>query len=147
MRPVIKVRLIPLLSVVLTRESDESAITAEERQHALTVLLDAAGRLRDTAESVKAARSLNRAAYLQFRLNRPQDALVTYRDALAAHESAPDVPTDVDSLNGIGDIHGYLSECDEAKEVLQRAFALSEQVGYVAGKAQALLAMSGCFED
>jgi CHAT domain-containing protein/Tfp pilus assembly protein PilF len=131
---------------VLTRESDESAITAEEKQHALTVLLDAAGRLRGTAESVKAARFLNRSARLQFLLNQPQDALATYRNALAAHESAPDVPTDVDSLNGMGEVHTRLFKCDEAKEVLQRAVALSEQVGYVEGKAQALLTMSVCFE-
>lgn len=157
----IKVRLIPLLSVVLalspvyarqgqddhvlTRESDESAITVEERQHALATLLDAASRLRDTPESVKAARFLNRAARLQFLLNRPQDALATYRDALAEHESSPDVPTDVDSLNGMGEVHIRLNECGEAKEVLQRAVTLSEQVGYVAGKAQALLTMSRCF--
>jgi CHAT domain-containing protein/Tfp pilus assembly protein PilF len=159
---VIKIRLISLLSVVLAlspvysrqgqddhvlmRESDEVAITVEERQRALTVLLDAASRLRDTAETVKAARFLNRAARLRFLLNQPQDALATYRDALAAHESSPDVPTDVDSLNGMGEVHTRLNECEEAKEVLQRAVALSEQVGYVAGKAQALLTMSGCFE-
>lgn len=159
----IKVRLISLLSVivvlspayaqqghddyVLTRESDESAITVEERQHALTMLLDAASRLRHTAESVKAARFLNRAARLQFLLNRPQDALATYRDARAAHESTPDVPTDVDSLNGMGEVHTRLNECDKAKEVLQRAVALSEHAGYVAGKALALLTMSRCFGD
>lgn len=158
-----KARLTPLLFVVLvlspafarqgqddyvlTREGDESAFTVEERQHALATLLGAAGRLRDTAEPLKAARFLNRAARLQLLLNRHREALATYRDAMAAHESEPDVPTDVDSLNGMGSVHSHLNECDEAKEVLQRAVALSEQSGYVEGKAQALLTLSECFED
>ena len=132
--------------VVLAREGDETAITAEERRRALAVLLDASGRLRDTAESVRAARYLNRAARLQLLLNQPHDALATYRDAMAAHQSAPDVPTDVDSLNGMGAVHSHLSECEEAREVLRRAVGLSEQNGYVAGKAQALLTLSECLE-
>lgn len=131
---------------VLTRESDEAAITVEERQHALTVLLDAAGRLRDAGEPVKAARLLNRAGSLRLLLNQPQEALATYRDALAAHESVPDTPTDVDSLNGIGEVQSHLSQCDESKEVLRRAVGLSEQSGYAAGKAQALLMLSQCLE-
>ncbi|MFL6228276.1 MAG: CHAT domain-containing protein [Pyrinomonadaceae bacterium] len=40
-----------------------------------------------------------------------------------------------------------MNKCDEAKEVLRQAVALSEQSGYVAGEAQALLTLSECFEQ
>jgi CHAT domain-containing protein len=129
---------------VLTREDDEGAVTTQERQRALTVLLSAARQFRNTAESLKASRFLNRAAHLQLLLNQPKQALNTYHDALASHDVAPDTATDVDSLNGMGETQSYLSKCDEAKKSLQQAIAFSEQIGYVAGKAEALLTMSEC---
>lgn len=129
---------------VLARDSDEHATTTEERKRSLAVLLTAAGQLRDTEESVKAARYLNRAGRLQLLLNLTQESLSTYRDAIAAHKSAPDIPTDVDSLDGIGTVLSVLSRCEEAKEALEKAVALSEQSGYVEGKARALLALSEC---
>jgi tetratricopeptide (TPR) repeat protein len=129
---------------VLARDTDEKATTPEEKERALNVLLAEAGRLRDAGEPLKAARLLNRAGRLQLLLHRQQDALATFRDALAVHESAPDLPSDVDSLNGIGTVLSLMSKCDEAKEPLQRALALSEQSGYVAGKAEALLSLCEC---
>src|SRR5882672_3564928 len=53
---------------VLARESDEGARTAEERQRALAALLTAAAQLRNTSETLKAVRFLNRAGRLQLRL-------------------------------------------------------------------------------
>jgi CHAT domain-containing protein len=129
---------------VLSREGDESATTTEVRQRALTTLLDAARRLRDTGESLKAARCMNRAGRLQLRLNQPQDALATYRDALEITKPAPDPATNIDSLNGLGAAYSLLSKCDEAQTHLRRAIKLSEQTGYVAGKAEALLTLSEC---
>src|SRR3954463_9652306 len=131
---------------VLVRESDERAISAEERERALGALLSEAGRLRAAGETVRATRFLNRAALLQLLLNRTDEALATYRDALAANETAHDLPTEVDSLNGLGSVQSHLSMCDEANESLRRALELSEQGGYVAGKAGALLTLSECQE-
>lgn len=129
---------------VLTRESDERATTAVEKERSLAVLISEAGRLRDAGESLKAARLLNRAGRLQWLLNRTQEALATYGDALRLQQSAPDTRTEIDSLVGLGEVQSQLSRCDEANEPLGRAVALSEQSGYVIGKANALLTLSEC---
>ncbi len=132
---------------VLTRESDERAGTKEERRRALTTLLAAASQLRDNADRsdwLQAAGFLNRAGRLQIRLNLSQDALATYKEALTLLQQAPSSPVHVDTLNGIGAAYGHLSKCDEAQNYWQQAIALSEQTGYVAGKAEALLVESDC---
>jgi CHAT domain-containing protein/uncharacterized protein HemY len=131
---------------VLVRESDERAISAEERESALGTLLSEAGRLRAAGETLRATRFLNRAARLQLLLNHTDEALATYRDALAANETAHDLPTEVDSLNGLGSVQSHLNKCEEATEPLRRALELSEQGGYAAGKAEALLTLSECQE-
>jgi CHAT domain-containing protein len=129
---------------VLTREDDESATTAEERERALAALSAAAGQSRNAGDALAAARFLNRAGRLQLRLNLPQDALATYRDALAILKPTPDTSTAIDSLNGLGEVYRSLSRFAEAKTFLRRAIALSEQSGYVAGKAEGLLILSNC---
>jgi CHAT domain-containing protein/tetratricopeptide (TPR) repeat protein len=129
---------------VLAREGDEIAITTEDRQRTLTILLTAARQARDAGEWSKAARYMNRVGRLQLRLNLPQEALATYRDALSILKQAPDTSIKVDSLNGSGAVYIILSKCDEAETVLRQAIALSEQSGYVAGKADALLTLSNC---
>ncbi|MFL6286002.1 MAG: CHAT domain-containing protein [Pyrinomonadaceae bacterium] len=129
---------------VLVRESDERAISAEERERALGALLSEASRLRDAGETLRATRFLNRAGRLQLLLNRTDESLATYKDALAANETSQDLPTEVDSLNGLGSVQSHLSMCKEANESLRRALELSEQGGYVAGKAEALLTLSEC---
>jgi CHAT domain-containing protein len=129
---------------VLTRESDEVATTTDEKQRALTFLLAAAGQSREAGESLKAARYMNRAGRLQLRLNLPHDALSTYKEALSTFTQVPDSPANVDSLNGVGAAYIDLTKCDQAQSSFQQAVALSEQSGYVAGKAEALLYLSAC---
>src|SRR5947209_2222906 len=129
---------------ILAREDDVSAITAEERRRALTALSSAADQSRGAGEMLRAARLLNRAGRLQLQLNLKREALATYQDALAILKRAPDQSTSVDSLDGLGEAYGSLSRCDEAQTFLRRAIALSEQGGYVAGKAEALLTLSNC---
>jgi CHAT domain-containing protein len=129
---------------VLTREGDESAATTEERHRSLTTLLTAARQLRDTGEALKAARFLNRAGRLQVQLNLSQDAIATYQDALTILNKTPHPTINVDSLNGLGSAYNHLSECDKAQTFLQQAITLSEQNGYIAGKAEALLILSDC---
>jgi CHAT domain-containing protein len=156
-----KLRLIPLLMVcvllplsaasaqeegVLGREGDESAITTGDRQRVLAILLDAARQSLDTGELLEAARYMNRAGRLQLRLNSPQQALVAYRESRSILRRAPDTPINVDRLNGLGAVYSRLSECDQAKSLLRQAVALSEQRGYVAGKAEALLTLSNCLD-
>lgn len=129
---------------VLNRASDEVAVTTDEKQRVLAILLAAASRSRNAGESLEAARYLNRAGRLQLRLNQPNDALATYREALAALEQAQDLPTNADGLTGLGAAYIDLNKCDQAQSSFQQAVALSEQSGYVAGKAEALLDLSVC---
>src|SRR5437763_563768 len=129
----------------LAREADEGATTVEARQSALADLLAAARQYRDAGQTLEAARAMNRAGRLQLKLNSPQDALATYKEALALLEQMPDAQTSVESLNGLGETYSDLSgKCDEAQDVLRRSIALSEQIGYAAGKAEALLTLADC---
>jgi CHAT domain-containing protein/Tfp pilus assembly protein PilF len=128
----------------LAREAVEGATTVEERRRVLAALLAAAARRREAGDGPGAARALNAAGGLQMRLNLAQDALATYQQALALLRRAPDPPTRVDSLNGLAEVYNRSSKCDEARPYLQQALALSEQNGYAAGKAAALITLSGC---
>lgn len=127
---------------LLTRESDESATTTEERERTLAWLLTAAGQLRKAGETLKAARVLNRAGHLQLQLSRPGDALASYQEALALLKRTPDTEIQVDSLNGLGATYNHLTKYDKAQAALQKAIALSVQTGYVKGHAEALLTLS-----
>lgn len=110
----------------------------------MTVLLTAAAESRDAGEELKAARFLNRAGRLQQLLNLSQDGVATYHQALTILSQTPDPVINVDSLNGLALIHQRLSKCDEAQTFVQQSIDLSNQHGYVAGKAQALLTLSKC---
>jgi CHAT domain-containing protein len=129
---------------ILTREGDESAITAQARQSALTALLAAARQSRDAGEGLKAAAFLNRAGRLQLQLSLPKEALATYQEALELLKQTPAPTMTADSLNGLGAVYSHLSKCEEAQTFLQQAITLSEQNHYVAGKAEALLKLSDC---
>ncbi|HEX5736346.1 MAG TPA: CHAT domain-containing tetratricopeptide repeat protein [Blastocatellia bacterium] len=129
---------------VLTRENDRSATTREARERSLTILLAAASQSREAGEASKAARFLNRAGHLQLLLNVSQDAIATYQQALTILDQTPDPRIKVDSLNGLGSVYTLLSKCSDAQNLLNQAIALSEQNGYAAGKAQALLTLSEC---
>jgi CHAT domain-containing protein/tetratricopeptide (TPR) repeat protein len=129
---------------ILAREGDESAITAEARQSALTALLAAARQSRGAGEGLKAAGFLNRAGRLQLQLSLPKEALATYQEALELLKQTPAPTMTADSLNGLGAVYSHLSKCEEAQNFLQQAITLSEQNHYVAGKAEALLKLSDC---
>jgi tetratricopeptide (TPR) repeat protein len=126
------------------READDGATTVEARQSALADLLASARQLLEAGDAPEAARALSRAGRLQLKLNLPQDAAATYREALTLLRQTPQPSTHVDSLNGLGAAHIHLGRCDEARSVLQEAVALSEQSGYIAGKAEALLGLGEC---
>jgi CHAT domain-containing protein/Tfp pilus assembly protein PilF len=129
---------------ILARKSDERATTTLEKQRALEALLTAADQARRTGESEKAARYLNRAGRLRLRLYLPQDALNTFRESLSILRQTSDRQAEADSLNGIGAAHIDLNRCDQAQPFFRRATSLSEQRGYVRGKAEGLLFLSVC---
>jgi CHAT domain-containing protein len=128
---------------VLTRQSDESARTREEREQSRNVLLDAA---RETSNSdpAKAAGFLNRAARLQFRLNSSQDALTSYQSALTLLKRFPDSAVLVESLNGIAYVFVQLGKCDQAQTYINQAISVSDGQHNVSGRAEALLNRSDC---
>jgi tetratricopeptide (TPR) repeat protein len=129
---------------VLAREDDERVTTTEERERTLASLVAAASRLRNTGETLRAARALNRAGRLQLKLSLPQDALASYREALAILKRTPDTTAEVESLNGLGATYSHLSRCTEAQAVIQRAIDLSRQNRFIEGEAEALLTLSDC---
>jgi CHAT domain-containing protein len=128
----------------LARESDERATTTDERRRALAALLVAVDQARRSGESLKAARYMNRVGRLRLRLNLPQDALSTFKEALSMLKQPPDQWTKADSLNGIGAAQIDLNRCDLAQPFFRQAISLSEQSGYTAGKAEALRNLSVC---
>jgi CHAT domain-containing protein len=131
---------------VLSRESDEGVANGEERRQALATLTAAARRSLDAGESASAARLLNRAGRLQLMLNRQEESLAVYREALSALGPSTDGAARVDSLNGMAAAHAQLSQCGSARRLVRRAVALSKEAGYVAGRAEALLTLSECLD-
>jgi len=128
---------------ILARQSDESERTRDDRQRALTILLEA-GRQSADQDPLKAARYLNRAGRLQLRLNSSSDAIATYQHALQLIKDHPDSNERIDLINGIASVYLSLSKCDEAKKYLEDAVSSSEHRGYIAGHAEALLTLSKC---
>jgi CHAT domain-containing protein/tetratricopeptide (TPR) repeat protein len=127
----------------IPREEDERAATVVERESLLSVLVAKAASHRKTGENVQAARLLNRAARLQAKLHKPDDALATYREVLELIHDR-DSSAEIDSLNGTAAIYAGASKCRQSIAAVQRALALSEQSNYVAGRAEGLLVLSDC---
>ena len=128
---------------ILTRANDEIARTRDERQHALTVLLEAA-RQSQNAEPTKAARFLNRAARLQILLNSSQGARANYQAALAILDHSPEPLVRIETLNGLAAVYLQSSNCTETKRLIDQALVLSKQVGSIAGEGEALLTLADC---
>ncbi|HEX3253288.1 MAG TPA: CHAT domain-containing tetratricopeptide repeat protein [Pyrinomonadaceae bacterium] len=142
------VGMLPVVSqaqneTVLSRQSDESARTREEREQSRNVLLDAAREI-GNSDPAKAAGFLNRAARLQFRLNSSQDALASYQSALTLLKRFPDSPVLVESLNGIVYVFVQLGKCDQAQTYINQAISVSDRQHSVSGRAEALLNRSDC---
>lgn len=130
---------------VLTRQSDESARTREEREQARNILLDAAKQT--NSDPAKAAGFLNRAARLQLRLNSSQEAIATYQAALKLLKPLPESTARIDSLNGLAAVFFQLGNCDQAQRNINQALSLSDKLQNVAGRAEALLTLSNCQND
>ncbi|MEN3329603.1 MAG: hypothetical protein V7638_4410 [Acidobacteriota bacterium] len=128
---------------ILARQSDESERTRDDRQRALTILLEA-GRQAADQDPLKAARYFNRAGRLQLRLNSSSEAIATYQHALQLIKDHSDSNERIDLINGIAAVYLSLSKCDEAKTYLEDAVSSSERRGYIAGHAEALLTLSKC---
>ena len=129
---------------VSTDEEDARVTTVAARQNAIANLQANASQLHEAGDQVKAARAWNRAGRFQLRLNKSPDAIVTYRQALDAVPTQLDPKTHVDSLNGLADVYRHDDKCELAEPLLDQAVVLSDQNGYVEGKAQALFVRVYC---
>src|SRR5829696_8256806 len=101
-------------SKVLTDEEDARVATLPARQNAVTNLLASGDESRASGDIAKAARAWNRAGRFQLMLNKPDDAIATYRKALALLRNTREVQTRVDSLNGLAAVYKHLGQYDEA---------------------------------
>lgn len=128
----------------IQREEDERAATIEQRQALLTDLLARAAAHRASGDDLRAAEALVRAGRLQSRLHKPDEALSTFAEALTLARRARDSSVEVAALNGTAAIHAQSSRCNASQESLKRSVTLSEQTGFIAGKAEALLILSDC---
>ena len=128
----------------LIRIEDERLTTREQRTEALTSILNAATEARAAGDGATAARLLNRAGRLQFRLHEPEIALATFQEVRTILGDSDSTPAYIDSLNGTAQVYTDLSKCEEADAEIQRARDLSQRTNYIPGTAQALLLLSDC---
>jgi len=126
------------------REEDERAATIEQRQQALTELRSAADRYREAGDLAQAAALMNRVARVQVLLHKPEDARNTFKEVFILTREATGSPARIDSLNGSAAIDAELSHCVQSEAAARQAIALSEETGYVAGHAEALMVLSDC---
>src|SRR5205823_4517622 len=131
----------------LTDEEDARLTSVAARKSAVTNFLTAGNQFRDAGDQLNAARAWNRAGRIQLQLTQPDEAIATYRNALAVLRNTSDARTLVDSLNGFANVYNHLSESDKAIPLLQRAISLSQRNGYVEGEAEALIILSYCQND
>ncbi|HEX6715777.1 MAG TPA: CHAT domain-containing tetratricopeptide repeat protein [Pyrinomonadaceae bacterium] len=124
--------------------SDERLITVSEKRNTLLGLLKQAREFEAAGKRIDATRLMNRAGRLQLRLNLQQEALTTYQKALALTNEEADLPSHIDSLNGVGSAYTQIERCEKAQPFLERAITLSRQNMYVLGEAYGLLILSDC---
>jgi CHAT domain-containing protein len=113
---------------------------SESQQEALEHLEQEIPLLIQSGKTDEAARSLNRAGRLQLQLHDPEKAVDSHKRALLLLRTRAD-ELKVDSLNGLGAAYVVLQN-PRAEESLNTALNLSQQIGYRAGQAQALLSLS-----
>ena len=150
------VSAILLVSGVVLRAQDADALiriqdrrlrTLEERELALTEMLNSAREARDASDWTRAAGFLNRAGRLQFWLHQPEEALATFQDVRGMLQQSLESREYIDSLNGSAAVYNDLSKCKEAATLTTQALELSERSNYIAGKAEVLLLLSDCQMD
>ncbi|HET6851600.1 MAG TPA: CHAT domain-containing tetratricopeptide repeat protein [Pyrinomonadaceae bacterium] len=126
--------------------TNDNATTLVERQEALKRLEESARLFLTAGEKIEAARVLNRVGHLHLILSSPENAITSHNQALDLLKEAPAVEVEVDNLNGLAAAY-RLADTSRVETILTRSITLSEQSGYVRGKAQALLTLSDLQND
>lgn len=126
------------------RETRQQSATVAARQQRLSTLLVAAGKLRRANDTKNSIQTLNEAGRLQLELFLKTEALNTFQQSYDLLDQGTDPITRVDTLNGFALAYIALNKYDQAEPLLDQAHKTSEQSGYPAGKAEALLLFSEC---
>lgn len=121
---------------------DDDAVSREARQAALEKLKEAARLFLSANENVEAARVLNRVGHFQLVLREPQEAIASYKRALALLKTSPSIEAEVDSWNGLASAYPVIEEKAAAEAAARKALTLSVTSEYKRGQAEALLALS-----
>jgi CHAT domain-containing protein len=121
---------------------EDKASSDEERQAALSKLQEAVRLFTAADQFIEAAHTLNRVGRLQLQLNQAQASIYSHSQALNLLKQNPSSEIEVDNLNGLAAAYMRLQNHKSAKPALQLALTRSEQSGYTAGQAQALLTLS-----
>jgi CHAT domain-containing protein/tetratricopeptide (TPR) repeat protein len=125
----------------LAATANDNATTLAERQDSLKKLEESAQLFLSVGEKLEAARVLNRVGRHQLILNSPPNAITTPNQALDLIKEAPSIQVEVDNLNGLAAAYMVVDK-SLVDAILNRSLTLSEQAGYMPGKAQALLTLS-----
>lgn len=126
----------------IAASANDNALSIEQREEALKELEEALRLFQSVGESMEAARVLNRMGHLHLVLHRSHDAIDDHLKALALLKDEQSLDAEVDNLNGLAAAYLLIGDKEKAAEVIQKALMLSEQAGYAAGQAQALLMLS-----
>src|SRR4029079_2102017 len=123
----------------LTDEEDARVATVAARQNAVTESLTAGDRFHTAGDNEKAAGEWNRAGRFQLKLNKPEDAILTFQRAVDVLATNPDSKTRVARLNGLARAYARVGKVDKATPQVSEALAVSEKIDYVEGQAEAAL--------
>ncbi|HEX3184555.1 MAG TPA: tetratricopeptide repeat protein, partial [Pyrinomonadaceae bacterium] len=110
----------------------------------MTESLTAGDRFHNAGDNERAASEWNRAGRFQLKLNKPEDAIVTFQRAVDVLATNADSKTRVDSLNGLARAYARIGKVDKATPQVRAALAVSERINYVEGQAEAALVETYC---
>jgi len=125
-------------------EQDIRVSGVKEREQAVASLIAQSETHINAGQFVEAARTLNRVGRFQIRMAALDESVATYLKALTLLKQQPDVKTEIDSQAGLANAYVWKSKCELVEAPVKRAIELSDQINYVAGKADALLTLSDC---
>jgi CHAT domain-containing protein len=131
----------------LTDEQDARVATVAARESAVTQLVAEGNQSRDAGDELRAASAWNRAGRFLLKLNKQDEAISRYRNALEILNNTSDPKTRIDTLNGLARAYERSGECKQTAPLLRQTISLSDKYDYKAGKAEARLIEPLCMSN
>jgi CHAT domain-containing protein len=123
----------------------QSLTTIESRKRALEELLSAVARERQERDVVALVNTLNLIGKVHLKLNDPESASATSRDALSLSKKFGDTPLRADTLIASGVIYSSREDYKTALRLLDEALNLSMRLKYRRGEAQSLTELAATY--